>query len=281
MSYYDTGTSSWNNLGGIGAFCTGGPGDETSSGWNISGDGTSVVGLGWFEFCGPAHAIQWDESSGMTNDLGSTVVDRSSRANGVNTDGSVVVGWQDRKDGFRQAAVWDNGVQTVPMTDAMDPVGEAQDVDSAGIWVVGNGAFGTADEAWRWSSSTGVEQLGLECDGCFLPRGFATGISDDGSVIVGFNREFPFGRTVPFIWTESTGMLDLNEYVSSLGIDLGGFDLALVLSISGDGKTIGGAGIPVGGFFPSDGYVLTIPEPSSLALLTMLGLAAAAVRRRR
>ena len=75
-------------------------------------------------------------------------------------------------------------------------------------------------------------------------------------------------------------MLNLNEYVTSLGIDLGGLNLALVLSISGDGTTIGGVGIPMGGFFPSEGYVLTIPEPSSLALLTMLGLAAAALRRR-
>jgi hypothetical protein len=281
MSYYDTSTSLWNNLGGIGAVCTTGAGpDETSSGWGISNDGSSVVGLGWFTFCSQAHAIQWDESSGMTDDLGSTVVDRSSRANGTNMDGSVVVGWQDRTDGFRQGAVWDNGVQTIVMTDGGDPASEASDVDAAGNWVVGIGGFATSSEAWRWSPSTGLEQLGLICDGCFQPRGFATGISNDGSVIVGFNREFPFGTTVPFIWTEDTGMVNLNDFVADLGIDTGGLDLALVLTISGDGKTIGGAGIPVGGFSPSDGYVITIPEPSSLALLTMIGLATVVLRRR-
>ncbi len=281
MSYYDTGANAWTPLGGIGEICPGGPGDETSSGWGISNDGTSVVGLGWFEFCGPAHAIQWDESSGVTNDLGSTVVDRSSRANGTNMDGSVVVGWQDRMDGFRQGAVWDNGVQTTIETPGGDPTSEAQDVDAAGNFVVGIGGFATADEAWRWSSSTGVEQLGMLCDGCFQPRGFATSISNDGSVVVGFNREFPFGRTVPWIWTEDTGMVDLNDYVASFGIALEGFDLAQVLTVSGDGRTFGGAGIPVGGFFPSDGYVVTVPEPSSLVLvLSLFGLTAVAYRRR-
>jgi uncharacterized membrane protein len=279
MSYYDRGSSLWVQLGGIGAICTGGPGDETSSGWGISGNGASVVGLGWYDFCGPAHAIQWNESSGVTNDLGSTVTDRSSRANGTNFDGSVVVGWQDRADGFRQGAVWDNGVQTVIMTPGGDPVSEATDTNASGEWVVGIGGFGTGDEAWRWSEATGVEQLGMLCDGCFLPRGFATGISDDGSTIVGFNREFPFGATVGFLWTEDAGMTSLTELVASLGIDTGGMDLAQPLAISGDGRTIAGLGTPAGGFFPSHGFVVTIPAPPTIALLA--GLAAPLGRRRR
>jgi uncharacterized membrane protein len=267
MSYYDVTSSTWTPLGGIGAFCPGGPGDETSSGWGISNDGTSVVGLGWFDFCGPAHAIQWTESSGMTSDLGSTVMDRSSRANGVNADGSVVVGWQDRMDGFRQGAVWDGGVQTIVETPSGDPASEAQDVDAAGEWVVGLGGFATADEAWRWSAATGLEQLGMDCPGCFLPRGFATGISNDGSVIVGFNREFPFGRTVPFVWTEATGMVNLNDFIAAQGIDTGGFDLTQPFTISGDGRSIGGIGTPPGGFFPSDGFVVTLPAPDAAAQL--------------
>jgi hypothetical protein len=47
---------------------------------------------------------------------------------------------------------------------------------------------------------------------------------------VGFNREFPFGVTVPFIWTEATGMMNLNNFVAAQGIDTGGLDLALVLT---------------------------------------------------
>lgn len=278
MSRYDTGTGSWTPLGGIGAFCTGGPGDETSSGWGISGDGSSVVGLGWFEFCGPAHAVQYTDASGTTNDLGSTVVDRSSRANATNKDGTVVVGWQDGTSGFRQAAVWENGVQTLISTAAGDELSEAQDVSGDGQWVVGGGSFANDFEPWIWSESTGVQSLGLDCPGCFMPRGFATGVSDDGSVVVGFARGFSGPPIVGFIWTEDTGSVPLNDYVAGLGIDTGGFDFAQPLAISGDGRTIGGAGGL--GFFPTDGFVITIPEPSSLALLSMMGLAAVALRRR-
>lgn len=270
MSYYDTGTSSWNNLGGIGNFCTGGPGDEASSGWGISGDGTSVVGLGWASFCTDAHAIQWNESSGVTSDLGSTVVDRASRANGTNGDGTIVVGWQDRSDGFRQGAVWDNGVQTV-LSIGPDPVSEAQDVTSDGIWVVGNGAADA--QAWRWSSADGVLELGTIGVG----RGFATGISDDASVIVGFERGF-FGGQAGFIWTEGMGMQPIDAFVDALGIDRGGLSLILPLSISGDGKTIGGGGSVVFGF---EGFVLTVPEPTAASLLLTTVVAAMALRRRR
>lgn len=274
MSYYDTTTSSWTNLGGIGAVCPGGPGDETSSGWGISGDGNSVVGLGWFDFCGPAHAVQWEQSTGVTGDLGSTVLDRSSRANGTNMDGSVVVGWQDRVDGFRQAAVWDNGVQQVLSTAADEPLSEASDVDAAGNWVVGSGGFATGNQAWRWSASTGVELLG-NLSG---ERGSATGISDDGSVIVGFERGFgPFAPQTGFVWTETTGIMNVNDYVSSFGIDLQGLDLTLPLTVSGDGRTIGGATA----VFFGEGFVVTVPEPASASLLLTAALATMAVRRRR
>jgi uncharacterized membrane protein len=255
MSYYDTTTGSWNPLGGIGNICPGGPGDETSSGWGISGDGTSVVGLGWFGFCGPAHAVQWKQSTGMTADLGSTVAGRSSRANGTNFDGTVVVGWQDAMDGFRQAAVWNNGVQTVLST---GPMSEANDVDANGVWVVGNGPAG--EQAWRWSSATGVLPLGS----LIGERGFATGISDDGTVIVGFERGFgPFGAQAGFIWTEATGIMSLNDFVDLNGIDRQGLNLALPLTISGDGRTIAGSTGTLGGV----GFVVTVPEPGFAFML--------------
>jgi uncharacterized membrane protein len=269
MSYYDVAKGGWTHLGGIGAVCTTGAGpDETSSGWGISNDGSSVVGLGWFEFCGPAHGIQWFESSGMTNDLGSTVVDRSSRANAANMDGSVVVGWQDDISGFRQAAVWDGGVQSVITTMSGDPVSEATDVDASGDWVVGIASFATADEAWRWSAATGVEQLGMDCPGCFFPRGFATAVSNDGSVVVGFNRGLggPPTSGVGFIWTEETGMVRLNDYLVDAGVDTQGFNFSLPLAISGDGRTIAGLGLPEGVPFGGDGFVVTIfPEVETLA----------------
>ena len=88
MAYYDVPTATWNPLGGIGNACS----TEISSGWNISGDGSNVVGLGWLT-CADAHAVRGND--GGVVDLGSTVPGQSSRANAVDADGNVVGGWQD------------------------------------------------------------------------------------------------------------------------------------------------------------------------------------------
>jgi uncharacterized membrane protein len=206
---------------------------------------------------------------------------RSSRANGTNADGGVVVGWQDASDGFRQAAVWNMGIQTVLTNATGEPLSEAQAVNETGEWVVGDGSFSTLDQAWRWNAVTGVEPLGILNPSGFLPRGAATAISDDGSVIVGYEREFgsfPTGG-IGFIWTAATGMLNLNDYLDSLGINRNGFNASLPLAISGDGRTIGGAGIAFGSLFGGEGFVVTIPEPATATMFGALVIGIMALRR--
>jgi uncharacterized membrane protein len=202
MSRYHIPTASWELLGGIGSSS----GTEGSSAWRISGNGQSVVGLGWING-GTAHAIQWNPP-GPTQDLGSTVAGMSSRANAANFDGSIVVGWQDASDGGRQAAIWNNGVQTL-LSNNGDPVGEASDVSSDGNWVVGGSGFGTADQAWRYNRTTGeLDLLGvINPDAFFVSRG-ATGVTDDGSTVVGFERDFfdPFGGAFGTIWIGGRGL---------------------------------------------------------------------------
>lgn len=148
LSLYDRILGTWTNLGGIGSSCS----TEISSGWGISGDGNHIVGLGWFTGCADAHAMQWDQGGGNT-DLGSSVAGESSRANGVNFDGTVAVGWQDGAG--REGAVWINGVQTV-----LAGTSEAQAVSDDGTWVAGIGGSATLNEAYRWSQGTGLEPLG-------------------------------------------------------------------------------------------------------------------------
>jgi uncharacterized membrane protein len=266
MSYYTVATGTWTHLGGIGGMS----GPEISSGWGISGNGHSIVGLGWVN-AGSAHAIQWQEG-GSVMDLGSTVPGRSTRANAVNQDGSVVAGWQDATTGFRQGAVWVNGVQTL-ITQGGNPLSEASAVSATGQWVVGAGSFANDDQAWRWSAAGGVESLGTIFDPSW--RGFATAISGDGDRIVGFYRDFgsPIGEG--FLWTPSGGMVNLTDYVHSLGIDTGGVTLVDPLAISADGNTIVGIGLSASGLV---GFVVRlpastpVPEPTSVA-----GLAAGVV----
>ncbi len=235
MAYYDVDSDDWTLLGGIG-----GPIDSSiSSAWSISRDGTTAVGLGWTTG-GRAHGIKWTEADGMV-DLGSTVPDRSSRANDVNNDGSVIVGWQDATDGFRQAAIWVDGVQSLITNQGGNPVGEAGAVSGDGNWVIGGG---NNSEAWRWSQDTGMINIPHPNSGNFF-RGSATSINEDGSIIVGFYRPFPgpaiFGEG--FIWTEETGRVELNEYVDSLGMDDLGITFSLPLGISNDGSAIVGMGL--------------------------------------
>lgn len=255
LSYYDVAAQQWVHLGGIGGPCS----TELSSGWGISGDGKHVVGLGWLT-CSPAHATQWTEGTG-TFDLGSTVPGRSSRANEVDFDGNVVVGWQDAASGFRQGAVWIDGVQTIILNAANNQVlGEASDVSADGTWVVGSGVSSNSFHAWRWSSATLGQSLGAPPVVGW--RGAATSISADGSRIVGFNRPFPgpatFGQG--FIWTEAEGMVNLNTWAAAQGVMIpAGVVLALPLEISADGNTIVGVARNANSTFA---FVVTIDPPA-------------------
>ena len=190
ISYYERGTSQWTSVGGIGAPCS----TEISSGWDISADGNHIVGLGWLT-CADAHAVQWTDG-GSVVDLGSSVANESSRANGVNADGTVVAGWQDGAG--REGAVWINGVQTV-----ISGTGEGTAVSDDGQYVVGIGGSATVAngvaQAWRWSQGGGLEPLGAIVPGSPFPpapRGFATDVSGDGSTVIGFDRS-GFGPPVP------------------------------------------------------------------------------------
>ncbi|MGA1709334.1 MAG: GC-type dockerin domain-anchored protein [Phycisphaerales bacterium] len=226
----------WVPLGGIGSSS----GGEASSGWGISGDGSTAVGLGWIS-AGGAHAIRSVDLAAPT-DLGSTVKGRSSRANGCDADGSVVVGWQDSTSGFRQGAVWNEGLQTlITLASSGSALGEAAACSADGSWVVGSGVSTNGWNAWRWSSETGGVNIGTPPS--FGWRGASVDISADGSTIVGFYRPFPgpatFGRG--FIWNEEDGQQDLTDLAIARGIEIPtGVILALPLGISSDGTTVVG-----------------------------------------
>ena len=226
----------WVPLGGIGSSS----GGEASSGWGISGDGSTAVGLGWIS-AGGAHAIRSVDLAAPT-DLGSTVKGRSSRANGCDGDGSVVVGWQDSTSGFRQGAVWNEGLQTlITLGSSGSALGEAAACSADGSWVVGSGVSTNGWNAWRWSSETGGVNIGTPPS--FGWRGASVDISADGSTIVGFYRPFPgpatFGRG--FIWNEEDGQQDLTDLAIARGIEIPtGVILALPLGISSDGTTVVG-----------------------------------------
>ena len=165
--------SSWDLLTSLGFSCDA----SSSSGWGLNGDGSTLVGLAWVDGC-RAHAARWDEM-GAAQDLGSTVPDRSSRANGIAADNSIIFGWQDASTGFRQGAYWIDGVQTVIQKDEGGSVGEVLAGTSNGSVLTG-GVYN--NEAWRWTAKGDVAESIGGLTG-FNFSNFGADVTDDGNTI--------------------------------------------------------------------------------------------------
>ncbi len=271
MGFYDVNAGAWTNLGGIGGSSDGG----VSSGWGISGDGQHAVGLGWVN-AGTAHAIQWSQGVG-TFDLGSTVADRSSRANAVSGDGRVVAGWQDNETGFRQGAVWVDGVQTTIFDNDGFEVQEASAVSDDGQWVTG---IAGGASAWRYNTFT--EEFGY-IDGLdgdfFIPTAYGSDISNDGRTIIGAVGGFgpPFQRE-GFIWREGMGTMHIGAFLAANGVVFeDGFSFFGPFAMSNDGNTFTGWGLGSEGIV---GWVATVPVPAPLSLMACGALACSRRRRR-
>ena len=277
MATYDLSTGTWSAHGGLGTDMDG----NTSSAWDISGNGETVVGLGWVGgFL--AHAMAWNATEGVI-DLGTLYAGNSTRANAVSDDGSVVVGWQDF-NGPWKSAVWrkdpNGGYEpntfilidpSGSATDDLNQAGECSAVSADGTWIGGYGDDANNDEPWIWSETTGVMNLGT------LPnsgRGFVSAFSADGSVVVGwFDGPFFGSPRKAFIWTAADGLQDLNTYATTvLGVNLGGQQLYTASDISPDGRYITGTGQTAN--FNMFGYRLDLGTTTGIrALVAALPLA--------
>lgn len=274
MGRYDVASGTWTPLGGIGGTSDA----ETSSGWGISGDGSTIVGLGWVT-PGSAHGVRWRGGTGV-QDLGSTTPGSSSRANNTNLDGSVIVGWQDNENG-RQGAVWVNGTQELIVDTNGSPASEASAVSDDGAWVSGfqfGGFFGSS-ELWRYNTTSDTyEALGNLADGAdSITAGAA--INADGSLIAGgtwgFGPAF-FGTAI--IWEQGVGVQRFSDYLDSRNIAYeAGYSFAFVTDMSSDGTWFTGWGRTAN--FEVTSFVVHVPGPGSTALLALASLGAA--RRRR
>jgi len=225
--------------------------------WGISGDGTTMVGLGWHNQCG-ARAFRFSSAGGLV-DLGSAFPGASSRANASSGDGTVIAGWQDQSSGYRQGAVWRNGVQKLITMPNGTPVGEAGAVSGDGNWIVGLGASPGGNLGWRWSETQGLITLPPSPIPS-LPRAFPTGINRDGSRIVLFYRtQFPPATAGEgYLWIAGT-LHSLETLAAQEGVTIpDGVRMALPLGMSDDGYTIVGTARTPSGI---QGFILDLPRP--------------------
>ncbi len=252
-AFYEVATGETNPVGDFGFSCD----VSATSCWGVSGDGTTMVGLGWHNLCA-ARAYKFSTVGGLV-DLGTLVPGSSSRANACSGDGSVIAGWQDTQQGARQAAYWKNGEEKYIFTHSGQPLGEAGVVSNDGVWILGLGASTNGNLAWRWSEQTGYIALPATPIPGF--RGYPTGISDDASRILMFYRT-PFPPATAgegYLWIDGT-LHSLEVLAAEAGIFIPtGVRMALPLAISADGYTVvGSARTPQG----VQGFVLDLPRPA-------------------
>ncbi len=267
------GGADWQALGGL-------PGTQPcgtgyTSAYDVSGDGSKVVGLVWVGGpCENAHAFAWTEATGMV-DLGAIVADRASRANAVSADGNVIAGWSDSAFGGRAGAYWSNGdpPRWFKGEGARIFVGEAQAVSSDGTFIAGGNYNDPARpnsyvEPWLWSAGTGVVPLGMVkglrgdvIDG----QHYAVDVSDDGNVVVGQDTLFILGEQLAWIWTRGRGIELLGDFIRRTGDEAArklvcpgqlspvqpcsGWKLWNIAAVSDDGRTLVGTGVNTAGLF--------------------------------
>ena len=253
-AFYDVASGQTTSIGTFGFSCD----LSATSCWGVSGDGNSMVGLGWHAACA-ARGYRFSTSAGLV-DLGSTVSGSASRANACNSNGTVIAGWQDSSSGARQGAVWINGVQRIITTQAGATLGEAGAVSADGTWVIGQGASTNSFRGWRWSQATGYQALPASPIPT-LNRTFPTAVSADGSRILLFYRtQFPPSTAGEgYMWINGT-ITPLETLAAQAGITLTpDIRMALPLGMSPDGYTIVGTARTAAGV---QGFILDLPRPA-------------------
>ena len=204
------------------------------------------------------HAFRWTPS-GMV-DLGAPANGGpNSRAFGVSSAGTVIVGDADFPDPnnlisgkSRKAFRWTQagGFQSVG---ELQPAGLsiATTVTGDGTVVVGQASTNSGSSAFRWVVPTPPAQAVMQPIGP-LPghtHAVATGVSDNGKIVVGTSSSFPLTRdnlrfnngTGAFRWTQAAGLQDLRQVLIDNGVDLTGITLVSVTGMSRDGQWIQGA----------------------------------------
>jgi probable HAF family extracellular repeat protein len=203
----------------------------------------------------------------------------TSLARAVSADGTTIVGRGQTSVGseaFRWTAA--GGMVGIGDLPGGPTLSEAFGVSADGTVVVGESSSAAGDQAFRWTMEGGMVGLGDLPGGHFESAAYAT--SADGSVVVGTSyTDLGFEA---FYWNASTGMVNLREMLIAGGVTgLSGWQLSTATSISADGRTIVGWGENPNG--QTEGWIATVPEPSTvyLAICGSLLLVGAARRRRK
>lgn len=273
----------------------------------ISGDGSTVVGFGFDNDFNVSGYSYRNGTMTLTGSLDGTGF--NANANAVSFDGSVVVGQSDSTDGPGQRAFrWTSagGIQSLG-TLAGGTYSIALGVSGDGTVIVGNSGSQGDGRAFRWTQADGMKALpslpgstfdgvyGISSDGSIIagsskgqavrwqnglvePLGLSAGLQYSSASSINANGQVIGGVAIDndpkaFIWTPTTGAIDLQARLVSQGMNLSAWQLQDVSGISADGTVLTGSGLLNG---QPAGWVISgfsaIPEPTPVALgLSALG----------
>jgi probable HAF family extracellular repeat protein len=205
----------------------------------VSADGSIIVGSSYTSGFNGSVSARWTAATGLMSNGGT-----GSTCAAITSDGSVA-GGTDNVNGFSTATRWTSpGVlQHLSVLTGADSA-EAFAISADGSMAAGYSGDqfnGTYDHAARWTGLAGGGGViqDLDAQGG-LDFSFAYAMSADGSVVVGSSSAAPGDHA--FLWTSALGMVNLNTYLPSLGLDLTGWTLTSATGISADGSAIVGYG---------------------------------------
>ncbi|HMK56992.1 MAG TPA: autotransporter domain-containing protein [Dissulfurispiraceae bacterium] len=205
-----------------------GVGNQGAAAYGISADGSHVIGS--FISPGGSHAFCWTQSGGM-QDLGTLSGGAFSRAQGINADGSVVVGYSSSATSPFSAFRWTqaNGMQDLGTLGGSTSI--AYGVDASGAVVVGSAQTASSiSHAFRWVQTGNTSGNMQDIDPNASSSSAATGVSGNGNVVAGWaNNGSP--NIHAFIWTPANGMQDLGTF---------GGPTSAATAVSSDGTAIVG-----------------------------------------
>ncbi|WP_249040988.1 hypothetical protein [Marilutibacter maris] len=168
----------------------------------------------------------------------------ASFAAAVSADGSTVAGQGSVADGRTEAFRWAGGRMQSLGVSQPGASSLAEAISADGSTIVGTRFFPTGaspSQAVVWRDGTLHGLNGFPCGdlGCS-----ASGVSGDGSIVIGQSRWRNGERERAFLWTREDGMQDLQELIENRhGADLRAWVLGRAEHVSDDATVIAGLGL--------------------------------------
>jgi len=140
----------------------------------------------------------------------------------------------------------------------------ANRISPDGNVIVGWTSTPNGRQGFRWTQQDGYENLG-EAAGSGPSMWDAHDASFDGSMVVGSGLDASSGEIEAYIWDEANGARSLRVLLSTMGVDVTGWEIWDAQAVSHDGTTIVGVGRNPDG--DRETWIAVIPEPSASILI--------------